>query len=313
MHQLKTIRLSPRSPVFRALPLLLAGIMACKTEPDKSPQVAPTIAITPVQIPVPRDKCADFSRGYIQGCKDCMVRVDDYCIDRFEDSVIPIVQRNGILVPETSPHPYGVATGSDPTLILKASVAPNSFPQSGISQIQADMACKNAGKRLCTLREWVKACVGPDNLTYPYGDSEQSGSLDTKDNKTWIDGACNTRRLYLLDRISGDDPSKWTMEDMTNPILTMVGTLAKSPSSSLSGAYLSCTNQFGAYNMVGNLHEWVSGLLEKGNAPLAGGFFGSGNQNGQGCYYLTKAHPPAHYDYSTGFRCCMDAGDGESK
>jgi len=36
---------------------------------------------------------------------------------------------------------------------------------------QAEAACKEQGKRLCTEEEWEKACKGPDNYIYAYGDT----------------------------------------------------------------------------------------------------------------------------------------------
>jgi serine/threonine protein kinase len=35
----------------------------------------------------------------------------------------------------------------------------------------AEAACKEQGKRLCTEEEWEKACKGPDNYIYAYGDT----------------------------------------------------------------------------------------------------------------------------------------------
>lgn len=32
------------------------------------------------------------------------------------------------------------------------------------------------------------------------------------------------------------------------------------------------------------------------------------HSNGHGCNYVTTAHEPEYWDYSTGFRCCADAG-----
>ena len=40
-------------------------------------------------------------------------------------------------------------------------------------------ACANAGKRLCTTAEWMRACQGPDGWTFPYGDVENSGACNT--------------------------------------------------------------------------------------------------------------------------------------
>lgn len=46
-------------------------------------------------------------------------------------------------------------------------------PAVNISQVEAATACALAGKRLCSDREWIAACRGPNDFTYPYGDVEQ--------------------------------------------------------------------------------------------------------------------------------------------
>jgi len=44
------------------------------------------------------------------------------------------------------------------------------IPQTGASQTRAETQCKERGKRLCTELEWERACKGPRNFTYEYGD-----------------------------------------------------------------------------------------------------------------------------------------------
>ncbi|MBN2800590.1 MAG: SUMF1/EgtB/PvdO family nonheme iron enzyme [Deltaproteobacteria bacterium] len=44
-------------------------------------------------------------------------------------------------------------------------------PQYGVSFTEAEKLCEDAGKRLCTTTEWEKACKGPLNLIYSYGDA----------------------------------------------------------------------------------------------------------------------------------------------
>lgn len=43
-------------------------------------------------------------------------------------------------------------------------------PKSGVTWSQAMTMCKQRGKRLCTESEWERACKGPRNLKFPYGD-----------------------------------------------------------------------------------------------------------------------------------------------
>ena len=75
------------------------------------------------------------------------------------------------------------------------------------------------------------------------------------------------------------------------------GTLAK------TGEHDRCTNGYGVYDMVGNLHEWVA----DGHA-FQGGYYQdvASLGHGEGCGYVTTAHEARYHDYSTGFRCCAD-------
>lgn len=78
-----------------------------------------------------------------------MILIDDtYCIDRYEASLD--AQSSAISVP-------GV------------------IPTVQITQMEASAACQSAGKRMCTDAEWLRACKGPGNLTYPYGNTLQPG------------------------------------------------------------------------------------------------------------------------------------------
>lgn len=48
---------------------------------------------------------------------------------------------------------------------------PNKTPMTSVSRDQAAAMCKARGRRLCTELEWERACKGPSNTAYPYGDS----------------------------------------------------------------------------------------------------------------------------------------------
>ena len=61
-------------------------------------------------------------------------------------------------------------------------------------------------------------------------------------------------------------------------------------------------SEAGAYDMMGNLHEWTADP----EGTFRGGFYVDTQINGPGCTYVTTAHPTTWHDYSTGVRCCSD-------
>jgi formylglycine-generating enzyme required for sulfatase activity len=87
-------------------------------------------------------------------------------------------------------------------------------------------------------------------------------------------------------------------DGMDNPLINQLpNTLRK------TGDHSGCTNRYGTFDMVGNLHEWIDDPA----GTFRGGFYMDTWHNGQGCEYETVAHRFTYHDYSTGFRCCLDA------
>jgi formylglycine-generating enzyme required for sulfatase activity len=76
----------------------------------------------------------------------------------------------------------------------------------------------------------------------------------------------------------------------------MEGTVAK------TGEHADCVNDYGVFDMVGNLHEWT----DDKNGTFQGGYYLDTSENGEGCAYRTTAHGFDYHDYSVGFRCCAD-------
>lgn len=53
------------------------------------------------------------------------------------------------------------------------------IPVTSVTQDEAAALCREQGKRLCTELEWERACKGPDNRTYEYGDTYQEDTCKT--------------------------------------------------------------------------------------------------------------------------------------
>ena len=162
-------------------------------------------------------------------------------------------------------------------------------PQAYISGDQAQHACNAAGKRLCSAAEWLAACQGPDNFTYPYGN-------------TYEEGFCNEgRETNPVNDVYGPDASFDSIE-MNDPQLDQLPSTV-----SEGGKFENCLGALGTYDMHGNVHEWVEDISStSGNGEFHGGYFVDASINGPGCTYVTTAHAFTYHDYSTGFRCCSD-------
>lgn len=159
-------------------------------------------------------------------------------------------------------------------------------PNGYLTGLVADAACSAAGKRLCTLAEFVLACRGEDDQQFPYGD-------------TYIDGVCNVNRDVHPAAMLHDNASIGHLDPRLNRVRVGGATLLRE-----TGDSPQCRSRWGddaIYDMVGNLDEWVD---EEGGA-FAGGFYARSTR--AGCDAVITAHPKSYLDYSTGVRCCKDA------
>jgi hypothetical protein len=168
----------------------------------------------------------------------------------------------------------------------QAGVRPNGY----VTGLLAKSACEAAGKRLCKLDEWKKACRGEADTIFPYG-------------TTYAKPACNVNGLSHPGAILHDNASILHLD----PRLNRVTEKGAAPSASLlqpTGRSAQCKSRWGddaIYDMVGNVDEWVD---EKSGA-FAGGFYGRNTTNG--CESVISVHPVGYSDYSTGIRCCRAA------
>lgn len=319
-------RRSPRAPHWSALTLLAVACGKPSVEvPAPRPRASATATRAPAALasasapaaaasaaPTPPPpvgaSAGSASDASPTGCPAEMARIDRFCVDRWEATLV--VETDAATA---RPHPHWQVP--EPGLRYAARSAPGEFPQGYVSRPVASAACERAGKRLCSLREWHRACAGPAGLVYPYGPEGQRG-------------ACNTGKTHVLSQLFGSDPRGWKYDEHFNSpeLLRAPGYLAR------TGEHDRCVSAEGVLDLVGNLHEWVADAVDHelaakialsaeiarkipknfGHGIFMGGFFSTTSEHGRGCLFLTPGHEPAYHDYSTGFRCCRDADPADA-
>jgi hypothetical protein len=200
------------------------------------------------------------------------------CVDRYEASLFErrpdgSEEAHSPYVPPESGHVYFAKS--------KAGVVPQAY----VSGPQALAACRASGKRLCQPVEWRAACGGREGLAYPYG-------------TTRVEGACHDKGAAPMLVYHGDSLKRgWGPAELNDSRLNQLANTV-----AVTGAYPKCVNDYGLFDMVGNLHEWSADP----NGTFQGGYWLDTSQHGDGCAYRTIAHPFDYHDYSIGFRCCAD-------
>jgi sulfatase modifying factor 1 len=187
-------------------------------------------------------------------------------------------QGQSLAVP--APPDFQLSEDFEPRAESRAGVTPSGYLSGNV----AELACRNAGKRLCTVEEWVFACRGESGRKYPYGDHYEAG-------------ACNVFREAHPAQILHGDMSIGHLDPRLNLVEGPAGPLLRK-----TGATTSCRSVWGndgAYDMVGNLDEWV----EADRGAFLGGFYSRSTR--EGCDAKVSSHPRAYFDYSLGVRCCQ--------
>lgn len=225
----------------------------------------------PADMPTPNDGLVEAAG--VGGCPTGMTPVDTFCIDRFEASLELVA--GGTWSPFHNPG----------TNAVRAVSIEGAIPQGYITGTQAAAACAEAGKRLCTDDEWLRACRGPGlTRTYPY-----PGPRD--------DGRCNDARAVhpAVERFGTSEP--WIFSRLGDACINQLP-MSLAP----AGSYPGCVTDEAVFDLMGNLHEWTADPA----GTFRGGYYVDTYRNGEGCLYRTTAHDVSHWDYSTGFRCCAD-------
>jgi formylglycine-generating enzyme required for sulfatase activity len=182
-------------------------------------------------------------------------------------------------MPVPPPPVWELKEEFEPKAVVEANVVPSGYMSADL----AEVACKNAGKRLCTPDEWRLACRGDGNRKFPYGTE-------------YVQGRCNVfREGHPAEILHGN-----ASINHLDPRLNQVRAGGK-PLLRRTGATPECASTWGSdavYDMVGNLDEWV----DDPKGLFLGGFFSRSTK--EGCDSSISAHPRSYFDYSLGVRCC---------
>ena len=252
------------------------------------------------------------SRAYVD-CPADMVRVKDFCIDRYEAAAVDKNSKQP-LSPFYPPEYQWLQRIHDAWESLRHTVGPQAaramplpevselqrsgkytpqavsrsgvVPQGYLSHYSAKRLCEAASKRLCTLEEWTLACRGQQDAKFPYGS-------DYKPNK------CNVGSQQHPAAVLHGLSSSGHLD----PRLNLLMIAGDAPVLRETGSTPSCASRWGSdavYDMVGNLDEWVASP----EGIFKGGFYA--RRSTAGCEAEVKNHSATYFDYSTGTRCCRD-------
>jgi Sulfatase-modifying factor enzyme 1 len=261
------------------------GLECVMTQRFNEPTTTQSVCLPPGENPavcsendVPQPNVGIISPQGIDGCPGGMKPISGgtVCMDIWEAHIVEVLAPGSYL-----PHSPFFNPG---TKTIMAISAPGAVPQGYITQIQAQAACTEAGKRLCSNDEWELACRTTLLNTYPYGNTRQPG---------W----CNDARTpHPVVEYFGTSDS-WIWSELGHPCINQLDN-----SLDLTGSNTQCVTSEGFFDLMGNLHEWTSDPA----GTFKGGYYVDTVINGNGCLYQTTAHNTQHWDYSTGFRCCAD-------
>jgi formylglycine-generating enzyme required for sulfatase activity len=323
MRQSRRSRTSPVRARLVGLAALVASFVACGDDEHRAPSStasavktsAPDEGIAP---PLPTGGPAPSAKPIptvklVRRCPTDMVKIGDaFCIDRYEDVLVDFAtgaalspyypperqkaafilkmwtdkRGTGNELERATPLPSLAPWETQKTFYPRAVSKKGAIPQGYASGRDAEVACKNAGKRLCERAEWKTACRGEQDRDFPYGD-------------TYERGRCNVFGDAHPGVLLWDDPTI----NHTDPRFNLMKSPKGAPLLHRTGTTPDCVSKWGddaVYDMVGNIDEWI----DDPEGTFLGGFYARAKKDG--CQSAVEAHPYSYADYSTGVRCCMD-------
>jgi len=155
------------------------------------------------------------------------------------------------------------------------------MPWTNIAQSDAQAACIKAGKRLCSPDEWYQACRGPDGQTYSYG-------------RDYNPTTCNGIDAFCSEPEKGCG-KKEADEGLRNFHMTP------------SGDFDSCTNEYGVFDINGNVWEWDD---ETSGQAHGGAYNCIDSERLHRCDFI-RSDMASNPTANVGFRCCSDMEEGE--
>jgi hypothetical protein len=212
----------------------------------------------------------DEGAGCGERCPDDMVSVGAaFCIDRYEAS---------------RPDATMSAPGIDESgAVSRADALPWMVNPMTPEHLDAfRKGCAAVGKRLCNADEWAAACAGPTESPYVYGtafDREACNCVDT-----FCDDYCGEQGI-ASDACSTSTNCGYTY-----------GCYHEAPTGSFPG----CTNEYGSFDLNGNVWEIVESSTDARGYEVRGGAFNCASPAER----VSCSFNADWTDLYAGFRCC---------
>lgn len=262
-------------PQAKAVPAPSASAPPPFAHPPANTEGCPEgmVRVTGAYCPGVIQTCEEYHEEYLQSKRDGTV--SERCLKFKEPSRCVVEQRKNLdFCMDRYEYPNQV--GEKPWVLT--------------SWRQAQLMCREQGKRLCSEDEYNFACEGPEMLPYVTG-YVRDATLCTIDREYHRPN--HEMRLLTYQRCLDDESCRTEFErlDQRHAI----------------GSKLSCVSWAGVVDLNGNVNEWVRRPHKEppNRSGLKGGWWGPVRNR---CRPTVAFHKEFDYGYEAGFRCCKGLG-----